>query len=62
MATIKTKSRNPKFETSSKLEIEMSKTKPATATGSAHEITSPFPVAPLTPTLSPEYRGEGVIS
>ena len=28
----------------------------------AHEITSSFSISPLTPTLSPEYRGEGVIS
>ena len=28
----------------------------------AHEISSPFASRPLTPSLSPEYRGEGVIS
>ena len=34
----------------------------AAASSNAHEITSAFAVSPLTPTLSPGYRGEGVIS
>ena len=47
--------RRPRF-------IKMSSFSGHFALSNAHEITSPFAVWPLTPALSPEYRGEGVIS